>query len=421
MAIGSTIKISLDSKEVSSGIASMQESFEHLSHVVEALGIYEIGKTMVEGIIEAGKKIGETVLQITEIGEAASQSEKRLAHMVENTGLFGKETGEVTEKMLEYGNVMARNLGIDHQSIQLTESKLLTFHNLAITAGRAGGAFERATKACYDLAANGMGDAETAAIKLGKMMEDPLANIKALSRAGITFTAAEKDKIKTLMDTNQAFAAQDLILSTIEKKVGGTAAATATASGKLKEMKAQVIEAFAKPFADGFDEIPGKMTHAFDSMIKIASQWGKLIGAAISDSINGNNDKFIAIGTAIGKLIEVGVMATLEKAGDEIVRWASESKWGAALGIAGQGAAYLYTHNRKEPTMKELWDQWSQKVGLPEAMKTAESGTQGFVPGTDQKWKYDPSGESPFVDRNGNKIVEVLTKIEKNTEEGSKM
>ena len=160
-------------------------------------------------------------------GEAAATANARIAQINESMGLFGNETEKVNERLIAYANTTARATGIDQNSIKATQAKLLTFGALAKSADEVNGAFDRATKAAIDLAAAGFGDAESNAVQLGKALQDPIKGIAALAKSGVSFTAQEKEKIKTLVETNRTLEAQDLILKAIETQVGGTALATA--------------------------------------------------------------------------------------------------------------------------------------------------------------------------------------------------
>jgi hypothetical protein len=114
---------------------------------------------------------------------------------------------------------------------------------LTATVDTAGGAFDRATVAALDMAAAGFGSAESNAVQLGKALEDPIKGINALTRSGITFTDAEKEKIKTMVESGNVLDAQTMILEAIEKQVGGTAEATATGSQKMALALGNVSEA----------------------------------------------------------------------------------------------------------------------------------------------------------------------------------
>ena len=175
-------------------------------------------------------------------GEAAATSNARIAQINESMGLFGETTDKVNNRIIEYANATARATGIDQNQIKLAQAKLLTFGQLAKTADEAGGAFDRATKAAIDMGAAGFGDAATNAVQLGKALQDPIKGINALAKSGVTFTEQEKDKIRTLVESNRMLEAQDMVLKAIETQVGGTAEATANDSDKMKVAFSQLSE-----------------------------------------------------------------------------------------------------------------------------------------------------------------------------------
>jgi hypothetical protein len=175
-------------------------------------------------------------------GEAAATANARIAQINDSMGLFGKTTETVNKRIIAYANATARATGVDQNQIKLAQAKLLTFGQLAKSADQAGGAFDRATKAAIDMGAAGFGTAEMNAVQLGKALNDPIKGIAALAKSGVTFTEQEKDKIKTLVESNKLLEAQDMVLKAIETQVGGTAEATANDSDKMKVAFSQLSE-----------------------------------------------------------------------------------------------------------------------------------------------------------------------------------
>jgi hypothetical protein len=175
-------------------------------------------------------------------GEAAATANARIAQINDSMGLFGEATNKVNNRLIEYANATARATGVDQNQIKLAQAKLLTFKELAESADEAGGAFDRATKAAIDMGAAGFGTAEMNAVQLGKALNDPIKGVTALAKSGVTFTEQEKDKIKTLVESNKLLEAQDMVLKAIETQVGGTAEATANDSDKMKVAFSQLSE-----------------------------------------------------------------------------------------------------------------------------------------------------------------------------------
>ena len=202
----------------------------------------KFGIAAAAGFAAAGAAAIVVGKQLIAAGEAASTSNARIKQIADSMGLFGDQAGAVTDRLVKLAEATARNTGVDQNAIKLTQAKLLTFGELAKTAGEVGGAFDRATQAAVDLAAAGFGEASGNAVQLGKALQDPIKGMTALNKSGVTFTETEKARIETLVASNKLGDAQALILEAIEKQVGGTAAATANASDKMKVVFSQLQE-----------------------------------------------------------------------------------------------------------------------------------------------------------------------------------
>jgi hypothetical protein len=220
--------------------------------------------------------------------EAAQVATDRLNQVAKSMGIFGDETEAVSKRLSDFAEANEMVLAVDADVIKSTQAKLLTFKELASTADDAGGSFDRATKAALDLAATGFGTAEGNAVSLGKALNDPIKGITSLTRSGITFTAAEKDKIKVLTESGQILEAQNMILSAIEMQVGGTAEATAKASEKMKlgfmaiqdEVGFRLLPAF-ESFAQVFvDKVVPAVGKAFTEFDKLSAKIGDIFSSA---------------------------------------------------------------------------------------------------------------------------------------------
>lgn len=204
-----------------------------------------------------------------EAAKEATIADARINQVANSMGLFGKNTESVVARMGDYSSALMKQIGVDDESIKLTQAKLLTFKDLAKTAGTAGGAFDRATQAAYDLASAGFGSAETNAVQLGKALQDPIKGITALARSGVTFTDAEKKRIKSLVESNKIGEAQNLVLKAIETQVGGTAAATATASDKMKVSWGELKETVGAQLAPAFNNLATALIPVIDKLAPV--------------------------------------------------------------------------------------------------------------------------------------------------------
>ena len=258
------------------------------------------GPAIAAAIAIAGTALVRFGIDSIKAAEDARVASKRIDTIAESMNLFGSESKAVSSRIQEYAESQERLLAVDADVIKGTQAKLLTFKELAKTADTTGGAFDRATIAAVDLAAAGFGSAESNAIQLGKALNDPIKGISALTRSGITFTESEKEKIKTLVESGQTLEAQNMILGAIETQVGGTAAATATSSEKMRLGFESVKDAVGAALLPAFDKLATFMsTNVFPSIVAGIEKLPAL---------------FTAAGDALAPFVD-GFKATFENAG----------------------------------------------------------------------------------------------------------
>jgi hypothetical protein len=423
MAIGTTLKISFDAKAVQSGLARMKAGLSNLGSAAKSIAKIGASIAAIGGIGAAA--IGALAVKINAIGEAGIAGDRALQNVAKQMGVFGDEVDKVTDRLIDYADVTARQTGVDGAAIGATQTKLLTFNELAKTAGQLGGAFDRATMAAIDMQQAGFGEAAQNAVQLGKALNDPIKGINSLTRSGITFTAEEKKKIAVMVESGKILQAQNVILTAIETQVGGTARATATASGRIRESWKQVVDAFAEPFSTGFTSLPGQVEGIFPQLIEKATKAGNLFANAISDAIQGNFDKFVAIGKMIGDVIGAAAVASFQAASSGIFTGMVEKlteKNRVAIGPNGERTLVTTPGKKVEGnTFAELFEAQMILRGVAKQVREIADGAQGLVPGTGGNARYLPPGTpSMFSDANGNP-VEVLKRIEINTREGAKM
>lgn len=151
-----------------------------------------------QALIQTGNAAGYTLDQL-----------KQLASQTQSKTLFGDEEilGGVTAKLLSFTNIAGEN-------------------------------FQRLQGLVLDFATQMKTDASTAAVTLGKALDNPIKATSQLMRVGITFTDQEKKKIKALTETGRVAEAQAIILDKLNAKFGGQAEAAArTGAGAIKQMQ----------------------------------------------------------------------------------------------------------------------------------------------------------------------------------------
>jgi len=266
-----------------------------IGRVVGALGLSLGFAAMVKGFKDT-----------TAAAEEAQVADDRIDAIAKSMNEFGNQAEKTTKRIKEYAQQQSLLVGVDDEVIKKTQAKLLTFRNLTKTADEMGGAFDRATLAAIDMAAAGFGTAESNATQLGKALQDPIKGITALNRAGITFTEDQKELIKTLVESGKILEAQDVILKEIESQVGGTAAATVTATermniafGEVQESVGLVLLPILEKFSAWFVSVLPDIQNFFNAMMtaldspKVRAAFGSL------------ETSLGKLGTSIGKLFGI--------------------------------------------------------------------------------------------------------------------
>ena len=163
---------------------------------------------------------------------AFRKQEKAIAQV--NAGLksTGEQVGFTSKELQKMASDLQKNtLFGDEEILTNATAQLLTFTNIT------GEQFDRTQKAALDLATRLGGDLKGASIQLGKALNDPVANLSALSRSGIQFSTEQKEVIKSLAETGRLAEAQTLILDELNKQYGGSAEAAAKADGGITQLK----------------------------------------------------------------------------------------------------------------------------------------------------------------------------------------
>lgn len=201
----------------------------------------------------------------------------------------------------------------DEEILKGVTAQLLTFTNIA------GDAFTRTQKAALDLSARLGTDLQSSAIQLGKALNDPVANLSALSRSGIQFSEAQKQVINGLVESGRLAEAQSVILDELEKQYGGSAAAAAgTFAGRLQQVKnawGDVMEGMGAGVAQVLTPVVGALRSLvtwFGNLSEGAKRWIG-IGLTLTAGIG-------ALSAAIGGFLLVaspvaGIVAALAALG----------------------------------------------------------------------------------------------------------
>lgn len=195
----------------------------------------------IAAIIAVGKKV------VNLAGEQ-EHAERRLAGVLRATGNAAGFTAEQLQKeALAIQSVTA----VADQEVLAVQAVLATFKELR------GETFKQATRAVLDMAAAMGQDARSAAIQLGKALNDPIRGVSALREVGVSFNDQQMEMIAGFVKSNNLMAAQQVILAELSSEFGGVAEAVSKGAGAFAQLGNEigfVAEKFGRLIALPFQE-----------------------------------------------------------------------------------------------------------------------------------------------------------------------
>ncbi|MGH2478108.1 MAG: phage tail protein, partial [Ktedonobacteraceae bacterium] len=199
---------------------------------------------------------------------AAIDHQQILAQTVQALKSTKAASGETASSIDDLANSLSQVTPFSEDAIAQTENLELTFTNIGKNV------FPQATQAILDVSQAMHQDLQSSAIQVGKALGDPLTGMTALQRIGVTFTAQEKEQIKTMMAHNDVMGAQKIILKELNTEFGGSAEAAGKTLGgaldilknKFEDLKIKVGTAVMPILADLMSFVSDKVFPIFENL-----------------------------------------------------------------------------------------------------------------------------------------------------------
>ena len=331
-----SIKILLNDKQFMSGMRKTSSFLKKLGGNMQKTG-KNLSRNLTLPILAFG---AASVKAFDKQQKALAQVESGLR----STGNAAGFTSEQLQKMA--ADLQGKTIFGDEVILKDATAQLLTFTNIS------GEQFARTQVAALDLATRLDGDLKSASIQLGKALNDPVANLSALSRSGIQFSEEQKATIKSLAETNRLADAQTIILDELNKQYGGSAEAAALAGlggiTQLQNSLGDLGEEFGKIISDNIGPFVEKVKGLVEFLRSLTNEQKKTIvqvagfAAALGPAI------FLLgkITTAVGGLIKIIRVLTIVMAANPIGL--------IATAIAGLVAGIIYLATSSSETAVKI-------------------------------------------------------------------
>lgn len=237
-----------------------------------------LGKTAAIGLGAAGAAAAVFAKGAVEAAAESQKISKITEQLVKTTGGAAKISAE---QVGELATALSNKTAIDDEAIQSASNLILTFKNVRNEAGKGNDIFNRATAAALDLSTVMGTDASGAAMQLAKALDNPLKGVTALQRSGVSFTAQQKEQIKTLVESGKTLEAQKIILKEVESQVGGAAAASATSAERAKIAFGNLQEQIGGYLLPVVEKVSNYLVTTFiPKLAELAERYGPMVGAA---------------------------------------------------------------------------------------------------------------------------------------------
>ena len=262
------------------------------------------------GAIGLAGQIGSSIVGgVTDFFTSAVQGSMDYQNVLAQTEAVIASTGGAAGYTVEQMEELARSMSAAEGMSLFADDEILGAQNILATFTKvAGEQFAGATQASLDMAqALGM-DASSAAMMMGKALNDPIKGLSALSRSGVSFTAEQQAMVEAMVEAGDVASAQNLILNEMAVQFGGSALkATETFEGSMV-LLSEAFEDAKGSIGDALLPVLTRLANvAMSTIVPAIAQITSVIGAWINDldwtyiitSISNVINGFMSFGTAV--------------------------------------------------------------------------------------------------------------------------
>jgi hypothetical protein len=234
--------------------------------------------------------------------QAAAESQEAEATLAAALEATGHAAGFQTEQLVKLSEHLQDVTKFEAEVTQGAMAILATFRNVR------GDVFIEATKAAQDMATIMKTDLSSASMQLGKALNDPTEGLTALTRAGVTFTDAQKATIKKLQESGDMMGAQKVILAELAGEFGGAAEKIGkTFAGRMEQMKNR--------FGDISEDIGLALMPVMEKLVPVIEGFADVMEQVVQPVLEAFVDWLINAGT-----VAIAVMRpTFEWLGEQAV------------------------------------------------------------------------------------------------------
>lgn len=236
-------------------------------------------------------------------------AEEKAAAAIANTlRSTGNAAGTTAKHLTDMAGALQAQTGLQDDVIMSAQNLLLTFTK--ISNSNPDKMFDKAVQATADLSVQFGKSLPSAAIMVGKALNDPIRGVTALGRAGVQFTKEQREQIKAMVESGRVLDAQRLIMGELETQVSG-------AAKTFGQTRAGQVERLKRSFEEMTEEVASSLLPAFDQIAPVLVDGLRAVGPVLANVARSlsqlfqtllNNEGVRSFATALGQ----GLTAALQ-------------------------------------------------------------------------------------------------------------
>lgn len=327
------------------------------------LRVKEEGAATVEASLKRlGAELAKTVASTAAVGMAfrklvteTAEADRVQTQLVTTLASTNGVSGQTIDTLNEQAESLSRLTAYSDEAIGGAQALLLTFTGIR-------GAFPEATRVTLDLARALNMDLKSAAMMVGKALNDPVAGVTALRKAGVQLTNEQRRGIEAMVEQNDLLGAQTVILKELQTQVGGSAKAyRGTLGGAVDDLK--------NAFDDLF-EAQENNRNAMITMINTTADGLRALNPVIQFTVSNFTKGLVSLLRLVG-VVGLALFRLFATVGDLAINiLATIVGVFEFLGMGTQKSmAWLEEHNKKTQegqeaiaAMQEELKQWNYEV-----------------------------------------------------------
>ncbi len=397
-----TFKIRVDGKELDVSLVGGEKQIKKMMKTAEGVSSKMAKWSQIATGFNSVLNIANNIMNRLDVAidkyALQQQAVAKVQQAIESTGKAAGFSANQLERAAS--QLQAVTTYGDEAILNNASAQLLTFTNIV------GENFLRTQKVAMDVATvlsdgpeQAAGRLKDVSIMLGKALNDPVANLSALSRAGIQFSKDQKEVIKNLATTNKLSEAQSIILTELEKQYGGQAMKVAQLeTGKLKQISNELgdqlekigqfavkiilpIKEIALNWTKGFTSILGLNKKVSDSLKKSQIEFNALVNVVTSlnaeedtrkkaiEQLNSNYSEYIG-NLNLEKAAITDIYEMQKKANEQFIKKielaAAEEQYAEHIAEAADIQQRLFeVEMRRQKFIEESEQKFKDRTGLP--------------------------------------------------------